>query len=37
MVITGKTTIEHWLDADTVSYIKALVLLSENSNNKNIE
>jgi len=28
MVITGKTTTEHWLDDDTVAYIGACVRLS---------
>lgn len=28
MIITGKTTIENWLDDDTVAYIGACVILS---------
>lgn len=29
MSITGKTTVDHWLDDATVSYIFACVLLEE--------
>ena len=32
MVITGQTTIENWLDEDTVSYLGACVLLAESIN-----
>lgn len=32
MVITGQTTIEHWLDDDTVSYVGACVILYDLDN-----
>jgi hypothetical protein len=32
MVVTGETTIENWLDNDTVAYIGACVMLDNNKN-----
>lgn len=35
MVITGQTTIEHWLDDYTVAYIGACVILADLDNKHN--
>ena len=32
MVTTGRTTVEHWLDDDTVAYISACVMIYELDN-----
>ena len=37
MVITGQTTINHWLDDDTVAYIGAMVILENMYDKHNIK